>query len=122
MLTDENVSVHDDANFLQEIDQQTQLTLLQISNMLNKHGICQDDVQKQMLASHIKAMVRRSKTGEPLPDIDLSLFDEISAFSLARAKEVVALFDNLAFEEAHLLSVHFEVAKENELSTVNEGV
>ncbi|MGL5006083.1 MAG: transcriptional regulator [Plesiomonas sp.] len=121
-MTGECIATSDDTALIEEIETQTQLTLLQIGNMLNKHGIYQDDVQKQMLASHIKAMVRRSKTGEPLPDIDLSLFDEISEFSLARAKEVVALFDNLAFEEAHLLSVHFEVAKENELSTVNEGV
>ena len=37
---------------------------------------------------------------------------------LRLAEQVVAWLDKLAYEEAHLLSVHFEVAKENELSSV----
>ena len=49
---------------------------------------------------------------------DLSLFEEISPLSLRLAEQVVGWLDRLAYEEAHLLSVHFEVAKENELSSV----
>ncbi|EKT5473616.1 glycine dehydrogenase, partial [Salmonella enterica subsp. enterica serovar Montevideo] len=69
--------------------------------------------QTQMLTSHVRAMAHRSITGEPLPEVDASLFDEISAESMALAREIVAAFGNLPDEEAWLLSVHFEVAKDN---------
>jgi PRD domain protein (TIGR03582 family) len=52
-------------------------------------------------------------TGEPLPEVDASLFDEISPESMQLARDVVAQFGNLPEEEAWLLSVHFEVAKDN---------
>jgi PRD domain protein (TIGR03582 family) len=58
-------------------------------------------------------MAHRSLTGEPLPEVEESLFDEISEDSLVMAKEVVEQFGNLPVEEAWLLSVHFEVAKDN---------
>ncbi len=60
-----------------------------------------------------KAMAHRSISGEPLPEVDASLFEEISEDSMMLAREVVAQFGNLPDEEAWLLSVHFEVAKEN---------
>lgn len=96
----------------------TDLTLARIHNLLADQGIRPNDVQQQMLASHVKAMVWRSYSGESLPEVDLSLFEEISPLSLRLAEQVVAWLDRLAYEEAHLLSVHFEVAKENELSSV----
>ena len=96
----------------------TDLTLARIYPLLAEQGILPNEVQRQMLASHIKAMVWRSYSGEALPEVDLSLFDEISPLSLRLAEQVVAWLDKLAYEEAHLLSVHFEVAKENELSSV----
>ena len=52
-------------------------------------------------------------TGEPLPEVEAELFDEISPDSMRLAREVVAQFGNLPDEEAWLLSVHFEVAKDN---------
>ncbi|KUE79565.1 transcriptional regulator [Aeromonas schubertii] len=97
---------------------QTDLLLVRVLNLLSEHGIHPNDVQRQMLASHLKAMVWRSHSSEPLPDVDLSLFEEISPLSLRLAERVTAWLDGLAYEEAHLLSVHFEVAKENELSSV----
>ena len=96
----------------------TDLTLARIHNLLADQGIRPNDVQQQMLASHVKAMVWRSYSGESLPEVDLNLFEEISPLSLRLAEQVVAWLDRLAYEEAHLLSVHFEVAKENELSSV----
>ena len=92
--------------------------LARIHNLLADQGIRPNEVQLQMLASHVKAMVWRSHSGESLPEVDLSLFEEISPLSLRLAEQVVAWLDRLAYEEAHLLSVHFEVAKENELSSV----
>ena len=92
-------------------------TLERIHSLLADQGILPDEVQKQMLASHVKAMVWRSYSGESLPEVDISLFEEISPLSLQLAEQVIAWLDKLAHEEAHLLSVHFEVAKENELSS-----
>ncbi|MGY6031325.1 PRD domain-containing protein [Phytobacter sp. AG2a] len=87
--------------------------LTQVYALLGHHGIVPNAVQQQMLTSHVRAMAHRSVTGEPLPDVDASLFDEISPESMNLARDVVAEFGNLPEEEAWLLSVHFEVAKEN---------
>lgn len=87
--------------------------LAQVYSLLSKHYIVPNAVQEQMLTSHVRAMAHRSVTGEPLPDVEASLFDEISAESMALARDVVAAFGNLPEEEAWLLSVHFEVAKVN---------
>lgn len=59
---------------------QTDLILARIHTLLGDQGIRPNEVQKQMLASHVKAMVWRSHSGESLPEVDLSLFDEISPF------------------------------------------
>ncbi|CAI1003532.1 MAG TPA: glycine dehydrogenase [Serratia grimesii] len=91
----------------------TEQVLSDITAMLNEDGIYTNAVQQQMLESHIRAMVLRSITGEPLPEVDKSLFDEISAESMQMAERVVDQFTTLPIEEAYLLSVHFEVAKDN---------
>ncbi|CAI1045988.1 Uncharacterised protein [Serratia grimesii] len=91
----------------------TEQVLSDITTMLNEDGIYTNAVQQQMLESHIRAMVLRSITGEPLPEVDKSLFDEISAESMQMAERVVDQFTTLPIEEAYLLSVHFEVAKDN---------
>lgn len=87
--------------------------LQQVFALLSRRNIVPNDVQEQMLTSHVRAMAHRSISGEPLPDVDASLFEEISEDSMMLAREVVAQFGNLPDEEAWLLSVHFEVAKEN---------
>jgi len=87
--------------------------LKQVYALLSSQNITPNAVQQQMLTSHVRAMAHRSVTGEPLPEVDASLFDEISADSMNLARDVVAAFGNLPEEEAWLLSVHFEVAKDN---------
>ena len=87
--------------------------LQQVFALLSRHDIGPNDVQEQMLTSHVRAMAHRSISGEPLPEVDASLFEEISEDSMMLAREVVAQFGNLPDEEAWLLSVHFEVAKDN---------
>ncbi|QIX95419.1 MULTISPECIES: glycine dehydrogenase [Cedecea] len=84
-----------------------------IHALFKSKNITPNAVQEQMLASHVKAMAHRSLTGEPLPEVDESLFEEISSESMAMAQAVVDQFGNLPVEEAWLLSVHFEVAKDN---------
>ncbi|RKQ39345.1 glycine dehydrogenase [Enterobacter sp. R1(2018)] len=84
-----------------------------INELLKTRNITPNAVQEQMLTSHVRAMAHRSLTGEPLPEVEESLFEEISADSLEMAKAVVEQFGNLPIEEAWLLSVHFEVAKDN---------
>lgn len=91
----------------------TEQVLSDIAAMLGAENIYTNEVQQQMLESHIRAMVLRSITGEPLPEVDRSLFDEISADSMKMAEQVVEKFVTLPIEEAYLLSVHFEVAKDN---------
>lgn len=96
-----------------EATQLTQRVLEFINALFESRNITPNDVQQQMLASHVRAMAHRSLTGEPLPEVEESLFDEISEDSLEMAKAVVDQFGNLPVEEAWLLSVHFEVAKDN---------
>lgn len=98
---------------LKDAPERTEQLLADIQKMLNAENIFTNDVQQQMLTSHVKAMVLRSITGEPLPEVEKELFDEISAESMTMAEKVVEMLDNLPIEEAYLLSVHFEVAKDN---------
>ncbi len=87
--------------------------MAQIAGLFSAQAIIPNAVQQQMLTSHVKAMALRSLTGEPLPEVEEELFEDISPESMALAQQVVDLFGNLPREEAWLLSVHFEVAKEN---------
>ncbi|MFV7522957.1 glycine dehydrogenase [Enterobacter quasiroggenkampii] len=96
-----------------QTDQLANTMLQQVYAMLARNNIIPNAVQEQMLTSHVRAMAHRSVTGEPLPEVEAELFDEISPDSMRLAREVVAQFGNLPDEEAWLLSVHFEVAKDN---------
>ncbi|WP_208609930.1 hypothetical protein [Gilliamella mensalis] len=91
----------------------TKQTIEIINDWLAECHIFQNDVQKAMLYSHIKAMVERAKNLEKLPKVDPMLFDEISEESLLLARKTIELFNNLPMEEAYLLAVHYEVAKAN---------
>jgi len=84
-----------------------------IGELFAAEKIYPNAVQQQMLTSHVRAMALRSLTGEPLPEVEAELFEDISPASMSLAQQVVDLFGNLPKEEAWLLSVHFEVAKEN---------
>lgn len=88
--------------------------LAQIDQLFTAQQIHPNPVQQQMLASHVKAMALRSLTGEPLPEIEAELFEEISPRSVQLAQQIVDLFGNLPQEESWLLSVHFDVARENQ--------
>ena len=105
--------IHDVGEQAAQTERLADKMLQQVFALLSRHGIVPNDVQEQMLTSHVRAMAHRSISGEPLPEVDASLFEEISEDSMMLAREVVAQFGNLPDEEAWLLSVHFEVAKEN---------
>lgn len=83
----------------------------QIAIIYARHGIKPNEVQQQMLASHVRAMALRSLTREPLPDVEAELFEDITPETMQLAQQVVDLFGNLPVEEAWLLSVHIEVAR-----------
>ncbi len=97
-----------------DIDEVTQTLLAVITGWLKQEDCYTTDVQQQMLVSHLRAMVARAKTGEALPEVDISLFDEISEHSITLAQRVVDTLPGLAPEEAYLLSVHFEVVRSND--------
>ena len=105
--------IHDAGEQTAQTEQLADKMLKQVFALLRQRGITPNDVQEQMLTSHVRAMAHRSISGEPLPEVDASLFEEISEDSMNLARDVVAEFGNLPKEEAWLLSVHFEVAKEN---------
>ena len=105
--------IHDVGEQAAQTERLADKMLQQVFALLSRHDIVPNDVQEQMLTSHVRAMAHRSISGEPLPEVDASLFEEISEDSMMLAREVVAQFGNLPDEEAWLLSVHFEVAKDN---------
>ncbi|HCH7895104.1 glycine dehydrogenase [Enterobacter sp. 10-1] len=104
---------HDVGEQATQTEQLAEKMLQQVYTLLGRRNIIPNAVQEQMLTSHVRAMAHRSISGEPLPEVDASLFEEISEDSMMLAREVVAQFGNLPEEESWLLSVHFEVAKEN---------
>ena len=81
----------------------TEQTIEIINRWLTEHQITQNDVQKAMLLSHVKAMVERAKTLEKLPEVDPSLFDELSEQSLVLARKTVKLFNRLSNKIAHVI-------------------
>lgn len=81
----------------------TAQTIEIINRWLTDHQITQNDVQKAMLLSHVKAMVERAKTLEKLPEVDPSLFDELSEQSLVLARKTVQLFNRLSNKIAHVI-------------------
>ncbi|BCQ36746.1 MULTISPECIES: glycine dehydrogenase [Erwinia] len=97
-----------------EIQSLAARVMTQITELFAARNIQPNPVQQQMLTSHVRAMALRSLTGEALPEVEEELFEDISPESMTLAQQVVDLFGNLPKEEAWLLSVHFEVAKENE--------
>ncbi|MEL2240429.1 glycine dehydrogenase [Leclercia adecarboxylata] len=105
--------INDTGDQAAQTEQLADSMLRQTFALLSHHNIIPNAVQEQMLTSHVRAMAHRSVTGEPLPEVEADLFDEISPESMRLAREVVAQFGNLPDEEAWLLSVHFEVAKDN---------
>ena len=105
--------IHDVGEQAAQTERLADKMLQQVFALLSRHGIVPNDVQEQMLTSHVRAMAHRSISGEPLPEVDASLFEEISPDSMTLARAVVAQFGNLPDEDAWLLSVHFENAKEN---------
>ncbi|OON41827.1 glycine dehydrogenase [Izhakiella australiensis] len=106
-----NGAVSVDTAAEQDIQALADRVMGQIAQLFTRQGIQPDAVQQQMLASHVRAMALRSVTGEPLPEVEADLFEDISQDSMQLAQQVVDLFGNLPVEEAWLLSVHFEVAK-----------
>jgi len=105
--------INDTGDQAAQTEQLADTMLKQTFTLLSHHNIIPNAVQEQMLTSHVRAMAHRSVTGEPLPEVEADLFDEISPESMQLARDVVAQFGNLPDEEAWLLSVHFEVAKDN---------
>ncbi|QKJ88785.1 Glycine dehydrogenase [Paramixta manurensis] len=97
----------------EEIQALADNVMTQIGELFAARNIHPNAVQQQMLSSHVRAMALRSLTGESLPEVEAELFEDISVESTELAQQVVDIFGNLPVEEAWLLSVHFEVAKEN---------
>lgn len=83
-----------------------------VPDILRENGKAMDAEQMEKLATHMRAMARRSLTGEALPDFDTSLFDDVSDRAVSTARQIVAIFHNLPEEEALLLSIHFEMAQD----------
>ncbi|MCZ4060117.1 glycine dehydrogenase [Pantoea sp. LMR881] len=97
----------------EKVQQLAERIMQQIAAIYARHGIYPNAVQQQMLASHVCAMASRSLSGEPLPEVEADLFEDISPETMQLARQIVDLFGNLPREEAWLLSVHIEVARAN---------
>jgi PRD domain protein (TIGR03582 family) len=80
-------------------------------------NVLMTDVQQLALLSHLSAMVHRSLSGEKLVPIDRELFSEVSSESLQISKQLKDALPNLDEDEVYLLSIHFEVAKQNSVKT-----
>ena len=91
--------INDVGEQAKQTEQLAEKMLPRVYALLSRRNIIPNAVQEQMLTSHVRAMAHRSISGEPLP--------------MMLAREVVAEFGNLPEEESWLLSVHFEVAKDN---------
>lgn len=74
-------------------------------------GITFTPVQLQVLTNHLIEMQGRAKSGETLPDVDPTMFAEVSRKSLDLAQKVVDHIGHLQDAEHYVLSIHFEAAQ-----------
>ncbi|CAK9886124.1 MAG: hypothetical protein XXXJIFNMEKO3_02548 [Candidatus Erwinia impunctatus] len=110
---DKSLATADMTQETKQIQQLADKVMAEIETLFAAKAIVPSSLQWQMLLSHIRGMASRAITAEPLPEVEAELFEEISKESMALAQQVVDLFGNLPKEETWLLSVHFEVAREN---------
>lgn len=77
-------------------------------NLLEQEHLQPTEIQWKILVNHLDEMIRRSKTGEKLPEMDINLFSDLSKKSMKMAEKVVQSVQNLEDNEQFLLAVHFE--------------
>lgn len=87
-------------------------TLLLVEQLCKEEHIAFQEHQWLSLASHISAMVHRSLHHTQLDSIEKEMFNQISDESIDLARKVSSSLPNLQDEEAYLLSIHFETAKQ----------
>lgn len=85
-----------------------------IQTALTEKQIVPTELQWTILINHLNEMLRRSDSGEKIPEVDPAMFAEISPEALEIAAEVVTSISNLPEDELYVLSIHFEAAKQNE--------
>lgn len=81
--------------------------------LLAEEAICPTELQWTILINHLNEMIRRSKAGEQMSEVDPEMFAEVSEEALHISAEVVQKIGNLPISEMYVLSIHFETAKQN---------
>jgi PRD domain protein (TIGR03582 family) len=71
------------------------------------------ELQWTILINHLDAMLKRSKEQEAIPEVDPTMFSEVSQEALQLAEGVVKKINNPSQDEMYVLSIHFETAKQN---------
>lgn len=83
------------------------------NDQLKSNSIELNTVQWTVLINHLKEMIDRKKEGGNIPEVDPTMFSEVSSNSLSIADNIVKNIGNLSEDEKYILSIHFEVAKSN---------
>lgn len=81
--------------------------------LCQQENIIMTDYQQLSLISHLSAMVHRSITKEKVTAVDKAIFTDVSENSIKLAKKITDFLPNLIADEVYLLSIHFEVARQN---------
>lgn len=76
-------------------------------------GITPEELQWTMLINHLNEMIRREKDQQCLGNVDPEMFSEISQESLTIAENIAAQIGQLPKDEVYVLSIHFEMFKQN---------
>lgn len=100
---------------LQESSNQTELLAVieAAKEQLRKNKITPTSLQWTILVNHLNEMIKRSKAGEKMPEVDPEMFQEVSADALDIARSLTNQIGNLPEAEIYVLSIHFESAKQN---------
>ncbi|MDH6363217.1 PRD domain protein (TIGR03582 family) [Enterococcus sp. PF1-24] len=80
---------------------------------LDELAIQPTELQWTILVNHLNEMIKRWLNKEELQNVDISLFTEVSAESIALAERIAEKIGGMPKEEAYVLSIHFESAKMN---------
>ncbi|PCS01517.1 hypothetical protein [Lactococcus fujiensis] len=79
-----------------------------INNELNNDGLEPSEIQWVILLNHVDEMLTRNHNEEYLPEMEATLFAELTDKSLEMAVNIIKSNQKLAENEKYLLAVHME--------------
>ncbi|MEY8538064.1 hypothetical protein AALM99_06375 [Lactococcus muris] len=87
----------------------------EIEQVFARENLTASELQWKVMINHFDAVIARQLSGEKLPEMDSSLFADLSEQSMQLAREVAGSIKDIDESEIFLIAVHVE----NVLGNIN---